>query len=455
MMTSWKTRLLAAGVMMTALWLTGCDGDSTTSGGCDSSASCPVGFSCEQRDDFGNKDPFARGRCVETECLGDRDCFRGEVCLDGVCYEPGGPGGGDTCERNRDCDPGSVCVGGQCVADEPDATPDTTPDVCEGAGCEDPDVIGGDTGDDTDTTPDDVNPPPTCEPACADGFVCRAGQCEPASTDTCTPACAAGQVCQGGRCVVDTSGCDLTPADCTTERPYLTVRPDGTCTCVGCTRDQDCNTAVGEVCITGQGTGRCLYTTGQTCSSRTDCGTGYCQAGRCTQCLSETDCQNPGDICIRGRCGACTCPEGFACDRLGNCVEQSVVDPRRCNAPTDCYQAATAAGYTGDFAAIGCDPTAGCYLRGSCNGILGGNDPFNAACGSGSSCEAPLSLFSFFEILMGGGIASSCSCQPGTPGQCRQGESCEPRMLFGGLIPDPAGGHSCRAPGGGGFPLPF
>lgn len=439
MMTLESRSLCALWLALGAVFLlstTGC-GDETSAAKCVLPEDCGPGQTCAFRGAGGSFDEFADGSCVAVECRRDVDCPDGQ-CIEEVCYSSGAPTdpGGDTCRRDRDCAAGQICdSSGTCVADSTpgDVTDDdtTTPDVEDEP----------DTGTPPDVTPGDTQDEPApevCDPPCALGFECIGGECVEQSVNGCSPACDTGFSCIGGQCIPDNSNCDLTAADCVDPTPYLTYAPDGTCRCSGCAQNSDCNTAVGEICIQQGGRGRCIFTTGQTCQSRTDCGQGYCQAGQCTQCLSEQDCPNPSDICIRGRCGQCECPGDLVCDLLGNCVEP--IDGSTCSTPSDCVLPAQQLGWSGDASLLGCDQTLGCYVMGQCNGILGGNDPFGGACAAGSSCAAPSSLADFFRALIEGSVTQKCACDPSGPNVCRQGETCQEELLL--IIP--TGSYSCQ-----------
>ena len=364
--------------------------------------------------DDGDSTPLLDGQCRTAN-----DCLEGEICSpDGFC-EVDLPCGGP-------CARGQVCNESTDRCEPADAT-----DVVEDA---DPDDVT------EDTTPPDVSP----------GDV---DTTQPELPLGCNPPCTGNQVCQNGQCV--SVSCGLQESDCQDpDRPFLNVE---TCQCVSCLNETQCE--AGEVCARN---GRCLVST-QPCQSRSDCGVNFCQSGYCVQCISNGDCSE-GQFCNRGACGACTCDEGFVCDRNGRCIDESLISGA-CTTPADCVASASALGWQGDVSNLGCDPQLGCFVRGTCNSPAAGAqqpDPWAGQCAAGATCQESGGLGGGLPIpipLPGLEAGFACACDPAQPEQCRAGEECRENTieLFPGF-PLPGGdGHSCQGPsqGGGGFPLPF
>src|SRR6185436_16091028 len=161
--------------------------DETT---CDYNSQCPEGLVCA-----------VDGECRD-QCVGDRDCVKGQVCTVGVCADPaelangglrakdGGPTSGQPCRYNSECPEPYVCRSGfcgfECVADRDCASGL----ACVGNRCTSGGGAGGIGGNGSGG---------------ADGGSCRLNSDCPAGqrcfAGLCAPECAADRDCRAGeRC---------------------------------------------------------------------------------------------------------------------------------------------------------------------------------------------------------------------------------------------------------------
>jgi hypothetical protein len=431
--------------------------------------------------------------CVEGTCVPpaacDPACEPGETCVDGICQAgPGGTGGlcasctgdadcggaddqcvtitgaggsiltycGTGCEADGDCPSGFTCF--EWTAGSRQCRP--LAGSCEGClatGCA--------PGQFCDTTTFScAQLVPVCG-RCATAAQCGAGNACVALTaagNNCLRTCENASACGEGeacRPIGGTSVCAPLSGECGGTTPP----PDpGSAACASCTATTDCS--AGEQCLGRQ----CIVASETTCRRITDCPAGQICDGRdginrCVQCVTTGDCAT-GQVCACGSCRACECPAGERCALDGSCVPAG--DPSTCTSDSQCQNLATELGYAGSEPAR-CDGGpggVGCYIPGVCNGAAGGlgglplpinlggfggtNDPFDAACPGGGTCTTDINILGG---LTGGSLFGfACSCTPGDPNACRDGESCqEPLLPLGG------GGPVCKPGGGGGLPVPF
>jgi len=467
---------------------------------CSGDCECPVGQTCAggtcqaAGELCGGVACDSGEACVENVCVAqpegcDPACGPGEVCdaATGTCSAGSSGNLCDACTSDDECGGESdacVSVGGNSVCGQTCAGASDCPDgytcfrvdsvvgmqcVPGGGSCEGCLSTGCSAGQFCNPGTFECSPlTATCDPCGADvqcGSEARCAQIGGASVclDTCTVGadnCAPGHGCQDVRgtalCVPDGGSCSG-PCDATCAEPTPVVN-SATCTCVECVTESDCGT--GELCSPG---GTCIFGGGDPCTSIADCPPGQIcdtRINRCVQCITAGDCAT-GLICVSGQCRECVCPPGQRCTLTGEC--QEVDDPGSCTSDSQCAGIARDLGGTGEGAA--CDSTIGCYTAGTCNGsLLGGGggfpidipdfgdaseDPFNAPCPPGTSCDIDFDLLGAFT----GGDLLQQNCQgciEGDPSSCREGETCS-RPLFALTGDTPR----CTADSGGGFPFPF
>ncbi len=271
------------------------------------------------------------------ECRETTDCFRGEVCVEGVCMSDAGVQPDmNECSRDRDCFRGEVCVEGMCVSDAgvpdvtpPDATRDAEPDRVIDAEPDrvidaEPDraidampdraidmmlvVVDAEPDQALDAEPDrgiDAEPDRAvdAEPEQAiDAELDQAIDAEPdqaidAEPDMAPPLLGYGQPCE--------AEAECASSICVNDPAIV----GGLCS-VGCARHSDC--PVDDVCLLAEnGGGVCFRNeTGDACRNAGDCIDGIC--------LTPPDPQVawviPQPICVN-RCGPGDdkCPHGFEC----------------------------------------------------------------------------------------------------------------------------------------------
>lgn len=273
---------------------------------CTGNVSCPPGSVCTSNG------------CSVT-CSDDAPCPRGEVCKSGICTPPASdPGTKKECTTKSDCTDGKACIGGKCAAcggsNGPcpcTATSDcASGQECAGSVCTSPTntcTFSSECG--VDQICADGQCLASCATtACAAGFVCNKGACEPAPSTSCTddtqcsgdtpkcaggscvkpcsgdPECGSGKFCDQGACVVDT-------------RP----KPN-------CTDDTQCGGtgATPKKCLDGF----CKYTCQNDAYCKTiDTRIGFCaKDGVCrtdaeahAECLKPEDCSG-GAACVDNKC---------------------------------------------------------------------------------------------------------------------------------------------------------
>ena len=330
---------------------------------------------------------------VVITCAVDRECPRGQRCLQGrcaedVCLAAETACGNERCDMRcvpvRDlcagvaCAPGQTCFAGRCTAG-------CFPSPCAGVTCPAGQFCNEGTGACARVTP--------CPGRCDDGYACHI---------TCTPrtpcdavTCASNEVCTDGRCVPNRcAGVSCAPGS---------LCLDGSCvdTCACAT---PCNRSARDRCVIG----RC--TCSRTCTATSRCGDDDGCGGRCVG-----PCENPLATCD---------PVSFACD----CVP-------RCGTDRSCGQDDGCGGRCTEGCAVGerCDPALGrciCIQR----------------------CPPPES---FASVFCGVPIPNVCPDGPacGTGTMCPAGQACDRNLMrcvcSGPDCPVPTPSDA-MAPGGGG-----
>ena len=146
----------------------------------------------------GRFDDCRSGRCY-NRCFGPGTCFRGGVCLNGICVD-------EQCEEDSDCEEGRLCRGQLCVLPDPCESDEecSSRERCLEGNCEPLSGCGGDQNcaDDEICVRGRCTPVAQCESAaeCAETEDCIAGRCVPG---LCRGAvdCDEGQVCEAGECI--------------------------------------------------------------------------------------------------------------------------------------------------------------------------------------------------------------------------------------------------------------
>ena len=186
---------------------------------------------------------------VGGTCVDDLECSASEICVEGVCVEPG-----TECTVNTDCEPFELCNAGICVV---------RADSCQ------------------------------ADTECAAGEICRDFACVTGcrqDTD-----CASGQVCNDALvCMTPPPECpDTCPEHQACVDPTLGCEPDGTCTVDGdCTGLDVCNDGIcGEAPVTCERNQDCVQ--GRYC----DRDAGLCEPG----CRTAGDCRSD-ELCIDNQC---------------------------------------------------------------------------------------------------------------------------------------------------------
>ena len=150
------------------------------------------------RDCPGRFDDCRRGRCY-NRCFGPGTCFRGGVCVNGICID-------EQCDEDSDCEEGRLCRGQLCVLPSPCESDDecSSRERCIEGNCEPLSGCGGDRNcaDDEICVQGRCSPVAQCEEDgdCAEDEDCIAGRCVPG---LCRGAvdCEPGQVCEAGECI--------------------------------------------------------------------------------------------------------------------------------------------------------------------------------------------------------------------------------------------------------------
>ncbi len=146
----------------------------------------------------GRFDDCRNGRCY-NRCFGPGTCFRGGVCLNGICVD-------EQCDEDSDCEEGRLCRGQLCVLPAPCESDDecSSRQRCLDGNCEELSACGGDgnCADDEICVRGRCSPVAQCEARgdCADDEDCIAGRCVPGlcrgEVD-----CDLGQICEAGECI--------------------------------------------------------------------------------------------------------------------------------------------------------------------------------------------------------------------------------------------------------------
>lgn len=423
-------------------------------------------------------DPPTEGRCTT-----ERDCRRGQACVDGRC------GGVPACAFDVDCAAGRICVGLRCVARSCRDDGDCPDRRCVGGWCR----------------------PPTSE-VCADDGDCPAGRCvegactvDPCPPTGCAAACAADDDCpddafcaddtlcrvgcRAGGCPAATGAalCDLdsrrcvrvecgADADCPPEaycgdgacRPGCRLEPDtcpGRCDRAtrrcGCGVDGDCPDptfcADDGVCRPGCRVGGCG---GAPCDPVTrSCGA--------TPCARDADCGADRVCGLDDRCAPAGGPVAVEgrCAQGGQCASGRCVDGRcqgRCAADADCPSGRCALVEAHLMCAPPPDPCAAdvdCAAPRVCRPWwdgpprLGCRDPVGPGAG-GAACAVDGDCGS--GRCVDGGCWAACADDAHCPGACVPGRLTVPLdpatgegvAHFAGCL-DPAAGSGARCAGDG------
>ncbi|MEZ4265742.1 MAG: lamin tail domain-containing protein [Myxococcota bacterium] len=291
-----------------------------------------------------------------TGCTGDDQCTS-DLCLGGVCTNPGGPGA--SCSTHGACASG-YCVDGVCC----DGACGGACQACDLAG-----FVGTCTGCAAGGQYCDGGG--ACQPKLPTGSGCgAAGECSSGVCDSavcCASDCGAGGYCDSsGTCQPNpTSACQVVVCDPGT--PGCTVQPaaNGTTCDDGnlCTQTDTCNggTCVGSnpvVCTASDAchvAGTCFSVTGlcsdppapngiscddgDLCTTGDSCLNGGCAAGTPVVCTALDECHDAG-VCAPGT-GVCSNPnkaDGTACDigmecNEGTCEVSTVAPPATATSP--------------------------------------------------------------------------------------------------------------------------
>lgn len=245
----------------------------------------------------------------EPQCRRDRDCGRGQVCLDGFCTlvddepPPAVPFCG-ACSSSDDCaEEGALCL--NLNDDERVCARSCTQDAdCpQGFECAE---VSREAGATHQCLPRPVDELRTCQNIDDD----------PQPT-TCTQDadCPEGQACAEGLCATPVPEC-LRSAECEEGQQCI----DGRCQTPPQPCEQDADCAEGHACAEG------LCAPIPTCDTTADCPQGMaCMTGTCVtvECFTSADCAE-AQLCVDAQCrDACTqdadCPDDLTCDPLLFC----------------------------------------------------------------------------------------------------------------------------------------
>lgn len=328
-------------------------------------------------------------------CTLDRDCPRGQRCLQNVCTQDvcladENPCGPERCEmrcvpsrnlcNDLHCAPGETCLGGRCIAG-------CYPSPCADVTCPSGQFCDESTGQCARIT--------ACPGTCRDGFTCHVA-CVPRSPCDGVD-CPAGEVCANGEC--RPSAC----AAVTCAEGSICI--DGGCVAT-CACDPPCNRSPRDHCVVG----RCECR--RTCTPTSRCGDDDGCGGHCMGL-----CDNKNATCD---------PTTFSCD----CVP-------RCDTATSCGQDDGCGGRCDRGCAMGerCDsvlrrcvciprcPPPEEFSRWYCGSTVENVCEGGAVCGMGTGCPTGQAC-----------IMSRCSCV---------GPDCPDEMPDGGGGGDDGGPVMC------------
>ncbi len=354
------------------------------------------------------------GAC-RTTCAIDDDCTTGYVCVGTTCKK----------DEGQPCASGTECASGECW----DGTCCGT--RCSGT-CESCNQAGREGF--CDPVPAGTDPAGEC-PADAIKTCGRTGECSgqrscallPEGTGCAAAVCASSvssdpaDACDGnGTCV------DSPNVDC---QPYTCDAATGACRTT-CTGSGDCTT--NRTCVGGA----CLLSTGQGCSTGTECATGFCVDGVC--CESACD-----GICARcnlpGTAGFCE-PVPAGSDYDNECTDQPTSTCGRtgmCSGASACAlypvgttcAPATCLGTGTSILADLCDGGGSCLDAGTktcapyvCSPATG---LCLAACGANADCAADHECVGT-ACLRSAGVACSADTECAS-GFCTDGVCCRAR----------------------------
>lgn len=319
---------------------------------------------------------------AESVCAADRDCPRGQRCLQGRCSEDvclsseTACGPGSRCDMRcvpvRDlcagvaCAAGETCFGGRCARG-------CFPSPCAGVQCPAGQFCNEGTG-----ACSPINP---CPGRCDDGFACHLACIPRTPCDAVT--CATTEVCSDGRCVPN----PCAGVTCASGALCIDGRCVDTCACA-----TPCDRSPRDRCLLGRCTCDRLCTPTSLCGSDDGCG------GRCVG-----PCANPNATCD---------PVLFSCDCVPRCGSD-----RACGQDDGC----------------GGRCTEGCRGGERCDPVMG-------RCICIQRCPPPES---FAEVFCGVPVPNVCPDGPfcGTGTMCPAGQVCDP-----GLSRCVCTGDSCPPP---------
>jgi hypothetical protein len=282
---------------------------------CETKEDCPENFQCN----------LISQRCLQGECIEDKDCGLRKKCKDSICREQCG---------EVQCETGQVC--------------DPETETCKPMPC----TIGvAECGSNTDCLAG-----MTCDPVahgcteCPSGFFCNMHQCFPAVTPCQTHTdCDVGQ-----RCNPETNKCEPFPDSCDKDSQcspkycnlFTHVCQDDAFK-GDCKNDDECHQAYGvdyychlrlHNCVLPLEEGQC-YDTPDCQDSNLVCNlkNNTC-AARGTVCGVDTDC-NPGFVCRFSNCifqCQSSCTDSWQCSGTDVCRNGCCMQDKSCYSAYDC-----------------------------------------------------------------------------------------------------------------------
>ncbi len=233
---------------------------------------CPDTICAEDEICYKDKECLKRGNCD------GHACNEGQLCLNGICHDPGDCGGltcnsNEVCEKNV-CRQYGTCGGFKCFSDE----------VCNFDECLPQGPCGG--------------------ALCKDTQFCANGHCQ--NKELCNDIyCAPGQVCvdgvcaNGPQCVIDEKFLTRCGDNCCTEKEFCGDRSH--CCSYENACGQDC-CQDGEQCVN------------EMCHR-------ICEHDRCEQLDGSEICCDAGEICVSNQCfkPQTSCIDSYMCDNSEYC----------------------------------------------------------------------------------------------------------------------------------------